>query len=279
MKDYKANVDDIGSTAKQNDVIDPWSIMQSGEVTNDERFEMLGLLDWRQKLRQLLNDLCDDNTLFRETFIKARELIDGLRSEVFEQIDGLRRQLMLQQMQITDLRQSSAEMSEIIASRRAPIPDAVPALASISKVWCQVWHSPDLPKGDRNKTEWGLTFEVFPDKGGKLRYDMKMLYPQKEFLRRYRKQPMSHDTMTWVTGEHDLTDGRRGHLLGMLRANVPNGGTPLQPNQIAILRGHANDKPHVHLVIEGQPICITEFYPQMADQSGSASGNKTSAWQ
>ena len=74
----------------------------------------------------------------------------------------------------TDIRLLTARMSNMqdeiaelrtaatAAPRLKPTGD-MPKVEDIDKVWCQIWHTPDLPEGNKNKTVWSLSFEVFRD--------------------------------------------------------------------------------------------------------------------
>ena len=68
-------------------------------------------------------------------------------------------------------------------------------------------------------------------------------------------------------------DKYQGYLIGMVRGKPVGGGTPLSPNQVAVLWGYLNDKPHVVLLIDGEPIPFpkSEFRPSRGGSKWFAS--------
>jgi hypothetical protein len=168
---------------------------------------------------------------------------------------------------LNDLKDALAEISERLeaqanlarAGNKLTVKGDIPQLNTIERIWCQVWHTPNIPKKERNrKTEWSLSFEVFcGDK--KEKFDL-MMYPQKEFTKRYSDQPISDRNRELISTPYTDAYGR-GWLAGMIRARPPGGGRPLSPNQIAILVGHFDDAPTVLLLLGGHHVRFDDFEP------------------
>ena len=106
-------------------------------------------------------------------------------------VENIEASIAAHTVMLTDVKDALAAMSEQIkaqanaakAGNKLTVKGDIPPLNTIDRLWCQVWHTPNIPKKERNrKTEWSLSFEVFcSDK--KEKFDL-MMYPQKEFTKR-----------------------------------------------------------------------------------------------
>lgn len=148
----------------------------------------------------------------------------------------------------------------------------LPALAELTQLKAQIFHTPDLSPSERKgKTVWSLRLTVWIN-GLRAAEEIKgvQLYPSQEFARKVAGLGGDIPDLTNELAAY-LADGDREDVLaGMLRAKTKRKGTPYIADQFCILRDYLTDAPQVIVSIGGDDVGISNFRPAAGSKAGHA---------
>jgi hypothetical protein len=135
----------------------------------------------------------------------------------------------------------------------------LPAMADITQLWIQVFHSPNLTAKERKtKGEWSLRLTIWVANKRVKREINVRLYPADQFYRQAMNRPQLPDTTNvWASALQYEADV----LAGMLVATTQGKGRPFIDSQFCVLAGHLVDIPHIDLIIGDDTISLDAVRP------------------
>lgn len=161
------------------------------------------------------------------------------------------------------LRTANARLVEQMTALEAQLPPKLengtfPSFGRISRIECQIFHSPDLtPTDRRTKTEWSLRLSVWLGHRKANPEINVRLFPHDALVEKMIEKNGSAEIAAvirkWGTEDDTM-------LAGMVQAFSQGKGRARVPSQIATLSGRLVEQPKVLLVLdEPNDINIVEF--------------------
>lgn len=148
----------------------------------------------------------------------------------------------------------------------------LPPLAQISRLECQVFHTPGLTTNQKRggKTEWSLRLTAHVH-GKRIRPDINVaLYPPDRCLRMADHVPEYPERFA-ATAHNVIAKGVADNaLLGMLRSTEPESGRPYIPSQWCLFGYFADGATPNGLIALGEYDVHFDFRPAKGSKSNSA---------
>jgi len=210
-----------------------------------------------------------------EVFIEdmRRKITADVHRLIVEGVESFRKEF---DSKLAQLEMEQKEFRRILGAHAVLDKGQFPHPATISKIGCQVWHSPDLtPIERRTKSPWSLRFTIFMH-GERVKEEINIrLYPFDKFAKIAKRHPT--DKVIDLVEQIDRTGSGDRAWGGLVQGYTHGAGRPYVGAQAAFLVDHERDtspeadKAFICLVIGDTMLYFGPHRP-------AAGGKKSALW-